>query len=548
MAAAVKTVPAFEPELLEEVLEERPSAPPPLPDAAAHKWLVAIAVMLGATLEILDSSIVNVCLPHMQGSFSASVDEVTWIITSYIVANGIMIPLTGWISSRFGRKRYFLVSVAVFVGASALCGAAGSMTQMVVFRLIQGAAGAAMIPSSQAILMETFPPGEQALAMAMYGVGIVAAPVLGPTLGGWITDNWSWRWNFYINIPIGIVAALMVYIFVHDPQFMREARKKARRVDYLGIAYLALGLGMLQIVLDRGQRADWFAATWVCVFTAASALMLALLVIHELRFPEPILDLRILKIPTFVIAVSMITFMYLILYGANLLNPLFFQELLGYPAWRAGLTVMPRGLGTLVAMLVIAQLARRGVDTRWLVGVGFAGLAYSLWAMGHWTLEVGPRNIMLPILVSGAAGGLIFPTMSAATLACVERERMGYAASLYAMMRNTGSAIGISLVSNMLSSHQQIHQSYLAEHVTIFDAWKLDQAGSRMPGAPQLHLLNGLVTHQVQGFGMIYANIQRQAALMTYNDIYRMLAVMAMLLIPTFLLLKKTRGGASVAH
>jgi len=422
------------------------------------------------------------------------------------------------------------------------------MTQMVVFRLIQGAAGAAMIPSSQAILMETFPPGEQALAMAMYGVGIVAAPVLGPTLGGWITDNWSWRWNFYINIPIGIVAALMVYIFVHDPQFMREARKKARRVDYLGIAYLALGLGMLQIVLDRGQRADWFAATWVCVFTAASALMLALLVIHELRFPEPILDLRILKIPTFVIAVSMITFMYLILYGANLLNPLFFQELLGYPAWRAGLTVMPRGLGTLVAMLVIAQLARRGVDTRWLVGVGFAGLAYSLWAMGHWTLEVGPRNIMLPILVSGAAGGLIFPTMSAATLACVERERMGYAASLYAMMRNTGSAIGISLVSNMLSSHQQIHQSYLAEHVTIFDAWKLDQAGSRMPGAPQLHLLNGLVTHQVQGFGMIYANIQRQAALMTYNDIYRMLAVMAMLLIPTFLLLKKTRGGASVAH
>jgi DHA2 family multidrug resistance protein len=548
MAAAVKTVPAFEPGLLEEVLEERPSAPPPLPDAAAHKWLVAIAVMLGATLEILDSSIVNVCLPHMQGSFSASVDEVTWIITSYIVANGIMIPLTGWISSRFGRKRYFLVSVAVFVGASALCGAAGSMTQMVVFRLIQGAAGAAMIPSSQAILMETFPPGEQALAMAMYGVGIVAAPVLGPTLGGWITDNWSWRWNFYINIPIGIVAALMVYIFVHDPQFMREARKKARRVDYLGIAYLALGLGMLQIVLDRGQRADWFAATWVCVFTAAAALMLALLVIHELRFPEPILDLRILKIPTFVIAVSMITFMYLILYGANLLNPLFFQELLGYPAWRAGLTVMPRGLGTLVAMLVIAQLARRGVDTRWLVGVGFAGLAYSLWAMGHWTLEVGPRNIMLPILVSGAAGGLIFPTMSAATLACVERERMGYAASLYAMMRNTGSAIGISLVSNMLSSHQQIHQSYLAEHVTIFDAWKLDQAGSRMPGAPQLHLLNGLVTHQVQGFGMIYANIQRQAALMTYNDIYRMLAVMAMLLIPTFLLLKKTRGGASVAH
>jgi len=547
MAAAVKIAPALEADLLHEVPEERPSASAPA-DPGARKWLIAIAVMLGATLEILDSSIVNVCLPHMQGSFSASVDEVTWILTSYIVANGIMIPLTGWISMRFGRKRYFLVSVAVFVAASALCGGAQTMTQMIVFRLIQGAAGAAMIPSSQAILMETFPPGEQALAMAMYGVGIVAAPVMGPTLGGWITDNWSWRWNFYINVPIGAIAALMVYIFVHDPEFLREARKKARRIDYLGIAYLALGLGLLQIVLDRGQRADWFAATWVCVFSAAAVTMITLLIVHELRFPEPILDLRILKIPTFVIAVSMITFMYLILYGANLLNPLFFQELLGYSAWRAGLTVMPRSLGTLVAMLLIAQLARRGVDTRWLVGVGFAGLAYSLWTMGHWTLAIGPANIMPAILISGMAGGLIFPTMSAATLACVERERMGYAASLYAMMRNTGSAIGISLVTNVLSSRQQIHQAYLGEHVTIFDAWRLDHLGARMPGAPHLHLLDGMMTHNPQGFGLIYANIQRQAALMTYNDIYRMLALMAALLVPTFLLLRRTSGGASVAH
>jgi MFS transporter, DHA2 family, multidrug resistance protein len=547
MAAAA---PKLQPILAEEPREERPV--PALPRAAQghapHKWLVAIAVMLGATLEILDSSIVNVCLPHMQGSFSASVDEVTWIITSYIVANGIMIPLTGWISARFGRKRYFLISVAIFVAASAACGAAQSMTQIVLFRLIQGAAGAAMIPSSQAILMETFPPGEQALAMAMYGVGIVAAPVLGPTLGGWITDNWSWRWNFYINIPLGIVAAVMVSIFVHDPEFMREARKKARRIDYLGIVYLALGLGLLQIVLDRGQRADWFAATWVCAFTVAAVVMLVSLVVHELRFPEPILDLTILKIPLFVIAVSMITFMYLILYGANLLNPLFFQELLGYPAWWAGLAVVPRSVGTLISMLLIAQLARRALDTRWLVGVGFALLSYSLWTMGHWTLDVGMDNIRMAIFLSGVGGGLIFPTMSAATLACVERERMGYAASLYAMMRNTGSAIGISLVSNLLGSRQQMHQSYLGEHVTIFDAWKLDHAGARMPGAPDLHLLHGLATHQPQGFGMIYAEIQRQAALMTYNDIYRMLAVMAALLIPCFLLLKRTVGKPAVAH
>ena len=283
------------------------------------------------------------------------------------------------------------------------------MTQMVIFRLIQGAAGAAMIPSSQAILMETFPPDEQALAMAVYGIGIVAAPVIGPTLGGWITDNWSWRWNFYINVPIGIFAAVMVYIFVHDPEFMREARKKARRIDYLGIVYLALGLGLLQIVLDRGQRADWFAANWVCLFTAAAVLMLVLLVVRELRFPEPILDLTILKIPVFVISVSIITFMYLIIYGANLLNPLFFQELLGYSAWRAGLTVVPRGVGTLIAMLLIAQFARRGFDTRWLVGVGFAVLAYSLWTMGHWTLDVGPDNMHAGDFPVGGGGRLDLP-------------------------------------------------------------------------------------------------------------------------------------------
>src|ERR1700726_702745 len=230
---------------------------------APHKWLVAIAVMLGATLEVLDTSIVNVSLPHMQGSFSASRDEITWILTSYIVANGIMIPLTGWISARFGRKRYFLMSVVTFVIASGLCGAAVSLVQMVIFRLIQGAAGAAMIPSSQAIMMETFPPEEQGLAMSVWGMGMLTSPMLGPTLGGWITDNWNWRWNFYINLPIGIFAAIMVYVFVDDPAYLRKSQAAARRIDYPGIIYLALGLGLLQIVLDRGQRSDWFAATWV---------------------------------------------------------------------------------------------------------------------------------------------------------------------------------------------------------------------------------------------------------------------------------------------
>ena len=228
-----------------------------------HKWLIALAVMLGCALEVLDTTIVNVALPHMQGSFSASIDEIAWVLTSYLVANGIMIPMTGWISSRYGRKRYFLTSVLVFVGASALCGAARTLDEMVVFRLIQGAAGAAMIPSSQAIMMESFPPQEQQMAMAMWGMGLMVAPIAGPTLGGWITDNLNWRWNFYINVPIGAIAFLMVSTFVHDPAYLRERRRRGGKVDYAGIVLLVLSLGLMQIVLDRGQRADWFAARWV---------------------------------------------------------------------------------------------------------------------------------------------------------------------------------------------------------------------------------------------------------------------------------------------
>src|SRR5579885_1859368 len=546
MASSPKSVdlPSSETSLHQAASADAPAAA----QAHSHKWLVAIAVMLGATLEVLDTSIVNVCLPHMQGSFSASVDEVSWVLTSYIVANGIMIPLTGWISARFGRKRYFLVSVVVFVIASALCGMAGSLSEMVIFRLVQGAAGAAMIPSSQAILMETFPPAEQGLAMATWGVGLMAAPVLGPTLGGWITDNWNWRWNFYINLPTGIIAAVMVYWFVHDPDYLQAARKRAGRIDYAGIAALAAGLGLLQIVLDRGQRADWFASTWVCVFTAAAVLALIAFVIHELRFPDPILDLTILRIPQFDISVTIIMVMVLVVYGANLLNPLFLQELLGYTAWKAGLAVAPRGLGTLVAMLVVGQLSRRGIDTRPLVGAGFLVLAATTWTMGHWQLQVGMNNIFWPVMLSGLGSGLVFPTMSATTLACVERERIGYAASLYNMVRNTGSAIGISLVTNLMNSRQQIHQSYLTQHVTVFNAWRMDAAGARMPGAPHSGLVHGLVTGQLQGFGMLYHTVQQQASLLAYNDIYRLLAMLSLAFVPAFMLLRRPAGGCAPAH
>ncbi|MGH7916900.1 MAG: DHA2 family efflux MFS transporter permease subunit, partial [Candidatus Binataceae bacterium] len=385
-------------------LKQAAAGPP-----AAHKWLVTIAVMLGATMEILDTSIANVALPYMQGSFSVTVDEITWVLTSYVIANGIMIPMTGWISARFGRKRYFMTSVVIFIVASGLCGIAQSLSEMVVFRLLQGAAGAAMIPSSQAILMETFPPSEQAMAMSMWGLGIIMAPIFGPTLGGWITDNLNWRWNFYINVPIGIFSLIMVYAFVSDPPYL--TRRKNIRTDYLGILFLVVALGLMQIVLDRGQRSGWFSAAWVRYFTFFSVTSAILLVFHELHFSEPIVDFRIFRYPAFAVSVLMIMVMVLGLYAINLLNPLFLQDLLGYNAWRAGLAVLPRGVGAGIAMLLVGFLSRRGIDTRPLMGMGFAVGAWAAWQMSYWNLQVSMDVIFWPILLFGLVS-MAFPLLS----------------------------------------------------------------------------------------------------------------------------------------
>jgi MFS transporter, DHA2 family, multidrug resistance protein len=522
----------------------------PLETAAVpHKWLVAIAVMLGAALEVLDNSIINVALPHLQGAFSASVDEIAWVLTSYLVANGIMIPMTGWISSRFGRKRYFLTSLSVFLGASALCGAAQSLDQMVVFRLIQGAAGAAMIPSSQAILMETFPPEQQQMAMAIWGMGLMVAPIAGPTLGGWITDNWNWRWNFYINVPIGAVAFIMVSSFVHDPHFMRDRRARGGRVDYAGIMLLALSVGLLQIVLDRGQRADWFEATWVVCATIGSALGFILLIGRELTFADPILDLRIFKERAFVVSLILTIAMSFVLFGSILLNPLFLQELLGYSAWKTGLVQAPLGLCSGFSMMATGQLARLGLNTRPLVGLGFVLIAVGAWRMGGMNPQVSMMAVLKRNVVMSFGFGTIFPNTSAAALSSVPREKIGYAASLYNMLRNTGAAIGIAFMTNSLVSHQQLHQAHLVEHFSIFDAWRF--SNTMHPGAMRGFAYIPEMTHgSSHGLALLYGMVHQQAMMMAFNDIYRMLAIGLIPLIPLFLLLpsSKTSPGTAAAH
>jgi len=518
--------------------------------ATTHKWLIALAVMLGTVLEVLDTSIVNVSLPHMQGSFSASVDEIAWVVTSYLVANGIMIPMTGWISSRFGRKRYFMTSVTTFVAASAACGAAQSLAQMVLFRLAQGAAGAAMLPSSQAILMETFPPEEQQMAMATWGVGLMIAPILGPTVGGWITDNWNWRWNFYINVPIGILALLMVYAFVHDPPYLSRRRANGGRIDYVGIACLVVGLGLTQIVLDRGQRADWFASTWVVTATLCAAAALLTLVINELVFPQPVIDLRILRDRVFSFAVMLMVVLSATLWGTGLLMPIFLQELMGYTAWRAGLMMVPRATAAMFSMFAVGQLARLRVDTRPMIGLGFLLAAVGLWWMAQWSLDVSTRVVIIDSFVLGAGLGMLFPILAAVGFSGVPRERMGDAASLFNLMRNTGAAMGISYLTNMLVNYEQVHQSRLVEHVSVFDAWRLSQRGVLMPGSPPFHFMGQLLTGQKQGLGRMYEMVTAQAAILSFDDLYRILAVLMVAMLPAFLGLRRARlkTSAMTAH
>ncbi len=510
--------------------------------SAARKWIIAVSVMLGTILEVLDSSIVNVSLPHMQGSFSASVDEISWVVTSYLVSAGIMIPMTGWIAGRFGRKRYFVFSIITFVVASAMCGVAQSLNQIVAYRLLQGAAGAAMMPLSQAILMETFPPQEQMMAMAIWGMGMMVAPIMGPTIGGWITDAWSWRWNFYINVPIGTLAAVMVYRFVDDPAYLRQLRTKTG-VDWLGIGCLFVGLGVGEIILDRGERADWFSSPWVWYATITTLAAFAILVFQELRAPEPVVDLRMLGNMKFTLPVSLVIFLTFTLYGTAILNPIFLQELLGYDASTAGLIMAPRGFGTMFAMLLLGTLSRRGYDTRFLVGAGFGLVAFALWSMAGLNLQSDSFRIVWPMILQGVGTGLVFPGLSAAALSAIPRVKMGHAASLYAVTRNLGAAIGTSYLTTLLIRRQQTNQSNLVAHVSVFDLMKIS------PGGGGMDLSHQLATGQKQGLMLLYGMVQRQAMMLSFNDIYRILCVLMLVLIPTFLLLQRdTRNLPADAH
>src|SRR5262252_7298854 len=402
-----------------------------------NPWWIAVAVMFGTFMEVLDTTVVNVSLPHIAGSLSVTPEEATWALTSYLVANAVILPITGWLANYFGRKRLLMFAVVGFTASSFMCGFAPSLAWLVTFRIVQGLTGGVLQPVSQAVMLEAFPPAQRGKAMGFWGLGIVVAPMLGPVLGGWLTDNYSWRWVFYINIPVGILSIIMTRIFIFDPPYIRRTTSK---VDTWGIGMLAVGIGALHIVLDKGQQEDWFSSTWIKSLAALAGIMLITFVIHELRTKDPVIHLRVFKERTYATGVFLMTTLGFVLYGSLVLLPLFLQTVLAYPAIQAGIAMAPRGLGSFIAMPIVGLIVAK-TDPRKLLSVGLIGAALSLYALGALNLGIGYWDIFWPQFFQGLAMGFVFVPLTTVTMSAIPKQELGNATSIFNLMRNLGGGI-----------------------------------------------------------------------------------------------------------
>ena len=518
------------------------SSPPQQSAAASNKWIIAIAVMLATIMEVLDTTIANVALLHIRGSLSAGVDEAAWVLTSYIIANAIVIPLTGWCGSYFGRKRFFTFSILLFVGSSLMAGASPNLPTLVVFRVLQGLGGGAMMPMSQAILMETFPPQEQAVAMSVWGLGMMLGPVMGPMLGGWITDNYSWRWIFYINVPIGLLAATMVTMFVHDPAYVRRGIK---RIDWWGLCYLVIGVSCIQIMLDKGERLDWFHSQLIVTLTAIGTIGVILFIFQELHTAEPVVDLRVLNNRTFAVGTLFTTIVMFAMYGTYVLIPLYCQQIVGYTPLIAGFVLSIQSFGTLASIMLAGRLFNY-VDARIMVALGCLIGGYGTWSMAHFNSDIDFWNIALPGLYRGIGSGFIFIPMTTLSLSAVSKEDMATASGLFNMVRTIGGSIGIAILVAMVSSHSQMHQTYLTQQIDPFrfGIWR-----NSFPAAvAQIH---GFTRHgDAPLLGMVYQEVQRQASVMAFVDDFRLIAYIFLFLTPLAFVMRrqKTLGAAPGGH
>ena len=515
-------------------------------DGQVNPWVIALTVMLATFMEVLDTSVANVALPHIAGDLSAGVDESTWVLTSYLVSNAIVLPLTGWFSSLFGRKRFYMACVVLFIVSSFLCGMAPTLGFLVLFRVFQGAGGGALQPISQAILVESFPRNKQGMAMAIYGMGVVVAPIIGPTLGGWITDNYSWHWIFFINIPVGLLSLFLTYFLIHDPAYLIRRALKGLKIDYTGLGLLAVGLGFLQVVLDKGQREDWFGSNFIvwCSILAIVGLVGALL--WELSKKDPIVDFRMLKERNFAIATFTMFMLGFVLYGSTVLLPIMLQTLMGYTAMLSGLVLSPGGLITLLALPFVGRLSQR-FEARWLVAVGLTITGFGLLRMANFNLEISFWNALDAWTISRLGLAFLFVPINVMAFYFIPKEKMNNATGLINLARNIGGSVGIANVTTMLARRAQVHQQILVSHVT-----PLDQAYRSAISGPSHFLMQQgsnatQALHQAQG--LIYGNLIRQATMQAFIDTYWLLGLTFFAMIPLMFVMKtaKPHGAGPMA-
>ena len=515
-----------------------------------NPWAIAMTVTLATFMEVLDTSIANVALPHIAGSLSASVDESTWVLTSYLVSNAIVLPMSAWLSTRIGRKRFYMTCVALFTLSSFLCGLAPSLGILILFRVLQGAGGGGLQPSEQSILADTFAPEQRGMAFAVYGMAIVAAPALGPTLGGWITDNYNWRWIFFINIPVGILSLLLTHRMIQDPpHLVRErqlARRQRMRIDFIGLALLALTFGPLQVVLDKGEEDNWFQSHFIVAFASIAAAAFVIGVIWELYQKHPIVNLRLFTNRNFAVSALLMFALGFMLYATTVLLPEFVQLLMGYTAELAGTALSPGALLIMAFMPLVGFLIMR-VDARWIVAFGFLVLSASLFHMTGIDLQISWWNAMMLRTYQSIALAFLFVPINTVAYVGMKPEQNTQVSGLMNLMRNIGASAGISLTGAMVTERAQFHQAQLAQSATSYNprmqaaiqnlAGRLGPAGLSTPDA--IH----------QAYGRIYAGLQAQAQTFAYIDTFWVLAVLALCAIPmVFWLARPEPGKPAVAH
>jgi DHA2 family multidrug resistance protein len=512
-----------------------------------NPWAVALTVTIATFMEVMDTSIANVALPHIAGGLSAGQDESTWVLTSYLVSNAIVLPMSAWFSERFGRKRFYMTCVALFTASSFLCGLAPSLGMLVFFRILQGIGGGGLGPSEQAILADTFPPAKRGMAFAVYGMAVVLAPAIGPTLGGWITDNYSWRWIFYVNVPFGLLSLFLTNFMVQDPPHMVKAKKESKRhpIDFAGLVLVGTGLGALQVVFDKGQRDDWFSSPFITVFTVVSCAALIGFVIREWNTKFPIVNLRLLKNSNFAVSNLLMLMLGATLYGTTVLIPQFMQTQMGYSAQKAGEVLSPGGFLILLLMPMVGFLVSR-VDARYLIATGFLIVGFALFRMTDLTLGIDYRTAMMWRVYQAAGMAFLFVPINTIAFVGTPPEASNQVSGLMNLMRNLGGSIGISAVTTLIARHQQMHQAYLARYTSASNP-NLQQALAGMTS--QFRARNGAADAARHAYGQIFASVQKQAAVLAYIDTFWIMGVVCLLAIGLLFFAKKNKpGSASMTH